>query len=130
MNRTIAFLFAAALSSAPALAADDCTAVRAAYKAGGQKKLHMEITGQITLDEMSAIHKAKTADTCKLLRSETYKGQAALVYLEHVTGPAGTSDETVWVSKKTGFMLHQEVSTEISGRGKGRIKVDVRNEVK
>lgn len=122
-----AVLLCAAL---PASAADDCAKVRAAYKAGGQKQLHMEVSGKVTTQDMSMIHRNKITDTCKLLRSEKYKGEDAFVYLEHVSGVAGTADETIWVSKATGFMLHQDVRTRIQGRGDGHITVDVKNETK
>jgi hypothetical protein len=58
-------------------------------------------------------------ETCKYLRDETVAGEPANVYSDVFTSKSGTADGTVWISKKDGWTLKQEVDVDLGAQGKG-----------
>jgi hypothetical protein len=53
--------------------------------------------------------------SCRYLRDETVRGEAAAVYSEHSESDAGTSDATTWISKRRGLLLKRESDVELVG---------------
>jgi hypothetical protein len=104
-------------------AKDACAPVRAAY----QKMLtesnssNAKNAGAVNV---SAAYDAITTEpghkeTCKYLRDETVAGEPANVYSDVFTSKSGTADGTVWISKKDGWTLKQEVDVDLGAQGKG-----------
>ena len=58
-------------------------------------------------------------ETCKYLRDETLGGESVNVYSDVFTSKSGTADGTVWISKKDGWTLKQEVDVDLGALGKG-----------
>ena len=58
-------------------------------------------------------------ETCKYLRDEAADGEAAVVYSDNFTGKAAKTEGQIWVSKKTGLVLRQEVDVDLGAKGKG-----------
>jgi hypothetical protein len=104
-------------------AKDACAPVRAAY----QKMLkesnssNAKNAGAVNI---SAAYDAITTEpghkeTCKYLRDETVAGEPANVYSDVFTSKSGTADGTVWISKKDGWTLKQEVDVDLGAQGMG-----------
>ena len=58
-------------------------------------------------------------ETCKDLRDEAVDGEAAVVYSDNFTGKAAKTEGQIWISKKTGLVLRQEVDVDLGAKGKG-----------
>ena len=58
-------------------------------------------------------------ETCAYLRDEAVDGEAAAVYSDNFTGKAAKTEGQIWISKKTGLVLRQEVDVDLGAKGKG-----------
>jgi hypothetical protein len=56
--------------------------------------------------------------TCKLLGSDSVKGEAAILYSIHREYGEVTEDEQMWVSKSTGLLLRAEEDVDNRGNKK------------
>jgi hypothetical protein len=72
---------------------------------------------------MSQIHMHATDKTCKFVREDSVNGEAVSVYTQHLTAPAGSTDEEVWISKKSNRILREEIDGDITGQGKGHLSM-------
>jgi len=52
---------------------------------------------------------------CSLLRDETIAGEATAVYMAHNTSELSTSDTRIWISKRSGLPLKDEVDLGSDG---------------
>jgi len=101
---------------------DACAPVRAAY----QKMLKESNSSNATNAGMNVTEayekitsEAGHTEACKYLRDETLNGEAANVYSDVFTSKSGTANGTVWISKKNGWTLKQEVDVDLGAAGKG-----------
>jgi hypothetical protein len=58
-------------------------------------------------------------ETCKYLRDEVVDSEAAAVYSDNFIGKAAKTEGQIWISKKTGLVLRQEVDVDLGAKGKG-----------
>jgi hypothetical protein len=54
--------------------------------------------------------------SCAYLRDEAVGGEAAAVYRTHGVTEAGTTDATLWMSKRTGLPLKNEMDMDVGGK--------------
>jgi hypothetical protein len=80
-------------------------------------------TGVKIVPYMSKIHMNAKDKSCKFVREDSVNGEAVSVYTEHLTAPEGTTDEDVWISKKSNRILREEIDGDITGQGKGHLSM-------
>jgi hypothetical protein len=68
--------------------------------------------------------------TCSYLRDEAVGGEPASVYAERYASKAGTTNAQIWISKKSGHLLREELDGEVPGKGKGHDSVRFTDPVK
>jgi hypothetical protein len=104
-------------------AKDACAPVRAAYqkmlKESNSSNAKNAGTVNVTAAYDAITSEAGHKETCKYLRDETVAGEPANVYSDVFTSKSGTADGTVWISKKDGWTLKQEVDVDLGAQGKG-----------
>ena len=116
--------FASIAVGAPQDAAKDaCAPVHAAYQKMLKESNSSNATNTGALN-VSAAYDTITSEpghkeTCKYLRDETVGGESVNVYSDVFTSKSGTANGTVWISKKDGWMLKQEVDVDMAALGKG-----------
>ena len=106
-----------------AQAADSCAPVHAAYNKMFQLKGSSNIKNSGTMNVTEALGEITAQDyeeTCKYARDESLNGEAASVYSDNFTSKAGDATGVVWISKKTGATLRQDVEVDMRAKGKGR----------
>jgi hypothetical protein len=52
---------------------------------------------------------------CRLVRSDSAKGQPATLYSLHSENPHAKEDVQIWISKKTGLPLREEADIDLTG---------------
>ena len=102
---------------------DACAPVHAAYQKMLKESNSSNAKNAGTVN-VAAAYDAITSEaghkeTCKYLRDETLAGEAANVYSDAFTSKSGTANGTVWISKKNGWTLKQEVDVDMGAQGKG-----------
>jgi hypothetical protein len=74
----------------------------------------------LTVEQMRAQQEENQRDaksmSCAYLRDEAVGGEAAAVYRTHGVTEAGTTDATLWMSKRTGLPLKDEVDLDAGGK--------------
>jgi hypothetical protein len=65
--------------------------------------------------------------SCHYVRDESANGQSAAVYSAHSESEHAKDDSQIWLSKRTGLILRQEIDLD-TGRAGGTIHVSVRYE--
>jgi hypothetical protein len=108
-------------------AKDACAPVRAAYQKMLKESTSSNAKNAGTVN-VSAAYDAITSEpghkeTCKYLRDETLSGESVNVYSDAFASKSGTTDGTVWISKKDGWTLKQEVDVDLGAQGKGHQSV-------
>jgi hypothetical protein len=108
-------------------AKDACAPVRAAYQKMLKESTSSNAKNAGTVN-VSAAYDAITSEpghkeTCKYLRDETLAGESVNVYSDAFASKSGTTDGTVWISKKDGWTLKQEVDVDLGAQGKGHQSV-------
>jgi hypothetical protein len=117
----LATSFAAAQYQAPP--PDPCAPVHAAYN----KMLSTPHKNVETNSGAVNVTKALGAitsdgsfdDTCKYLRDESTGGEPTAVYSEIFKSRAGEANGVMWVSKRTGIVLRQDVDVDMGAQSKG-----------
>jgi hypothetical protein len=104
-------------------AKDACAPVRAAYQKMLKESNSSNAKNAGTVN-VTAAYDAITSEpghkeTCKYLRDETLSGESVNVYSDVFASKSGTADGTVWISKKDGWTLKQEVDVDLGAQGKG-----------
>src|SRR4029077_3533681 len=56
---------------------------------------------------------------CKFLRDDSVNGEAAAVHLRAYRSEAGNVDELMWISKKSGKILRNDLDADLGTKGKG-----------
>jgi hypothetical protein len=109
---------------APAMAAGGpCDAVHAAYNKmfAGSPKMVTKNSGAVdvtkALGEITG--SGSYREDCKFLRDESLDGEPSAVYSEGFKSKAGNSNGMVWISKRTGATLRQDVDVDLGSKGKG-----------
>jgi hypothetical protein len=72
---------------------------------------------------MSKIHMHQTGKTCKFVRDDSLNGEAVSIYTQHLVAPEGSTDEEIWISKKSDRILREEIEGNITGQGKGHLSM-------
>jgi hypothetical protein len=113
-----------AFGPTPAMeAGGPCDAVHAAYNKmfSASPKMVEKNSGAVDVTKaMGAITGSGSyRETCKFLRDESLDGERAAVYSEGFKSKAGNTDGMVWISKRTGATLRQEVDVDLGSKGKG-----------
>jgi hypothetical protein len=102
---------------------DSCNAVRAAYKATFAAGVHTSIanSGAVNVTEAQGdiTSDGRYQQSCQYLRDESVNGEPASVYSSTMKAKAGVADAKVWISKKAGLVLQQEVDVDMGAKGKG-----------
>lgn len=100
-----------------------CDAVHAAYNKmfGASPKMITKNSGVVDVTKaMGEITgRGSYQETCKFLRDESLDGEPAAVYGEGFKSRVGNTDGKVWISKRTGATLRQEVDVDLGSKGKG-----------
>jgi hypothetical protein len=108
-------------SASPSDAA--CDAVHAAYNKMFRASPRMITKNSGAVNVTKAIGEITGSgsyqETCKFLRDEPLDGEPAAVYSEGFTSKAGNTNGIVWISKRTGATLRQEVDVDLGSKGKG-----------
>jgi hypothetical protein len=106
-----------------ARATDSCDAVHAAYNKMFQTSPKMVTKDSGTVNVTKALAEITGSgsyqEICKYLRDEPLDGEPAAVYSEGFKSKVGSSDGKVWISKKTGATLRQEIDVDLGSKGKG-----------
>jgi hypothetical protein len=55
--------------------------------------------------------------SCKALREEAVDGEAATVYSSHSESEESVSDSLLWISKRSGRPLREELDLDVGGKG-------------
>ncbi len=124
-RRLVTFLFAAMSLAVPvaAFADSSCRAVSAAYQKMLDTATSQNAKNSGTVNVTKALDTIITSghydETCKLLREESISGEAAQVYSDEFKSKAGQAHGTVWISKKSGATLRQDVDADMGATGKG-----------
>ncbi len=61
--------------------------------------------------QQQAMHRASAKDTCRYLRDEPENGEMAALYRAHSETSQGTMDMQIWISKKTGLILRNDIDS-------------------
>lgn len=104
-------------------AADSCAPVHAAYNKMFQLNGISNIKNSGTVDVTKALGEITAQDyeeACKYTRDESLNGEAASVYSDDFTSKTGNATGLVWISKKTGATLRQDMEVDMGAKGKGR----------
>jgi hypothetical protein len=72
---------------------------------------------------MAKIHMHAQDKTCKFVREDSVDGEAVSVYSQHLAAPEGSTDEEIWVSKKSNRILREEIEGDITGSGRGHLSM-------
>jgi hypothetical protein len=56
---------------------------------------------------------------CAYVRDEPIKGAPASVYSQRYESSAGITNAQIWISKKTGLLLREELDGDLGPKGKG-----------
>ena len=56
---------------------------------------------------------------CAYVRDEPFKGEPASVYSQRYESSAGITNAQIWISKKTGLLLREELDGDLGPKGKG-----------
>lgn len=120
----VTFLFAAMSLAVPvaAFADDSCQAVHAAYRKMFSTATSQNAKNSGTVNVTKAFETITSGgydESCKLLREENMNGEAAQVYSDEFKSKAGQAHGTVWISKKSGATLRQDVDVDMGATGKG-----------
>jgi hypothetical protein len=83
----------------------------------GGKWLRSPITVPQMQRHQADTQRSLTVHTCRHLRDEAVKGEAAAVYSEHTESRGGRSDSTTWISKSRSLILKQETDRTAFGPG-------------
>ncbi len=79
------------------------------------------VKSPISPQEMAEQQKKNQAEaksvTCRALRDETVDGEPAAVYSSHSESDGTTSDAVVWISKKSGLLLKEELDLDVGDVG-------------
>jgi hypothetical protein len=86
----------------------------------GGNGVQMKITGYSFARDTPKIY-SMGAHTCSYLRDEAVDGEPAAVYRKQYKAGTGSTDATIWISKKSGRLLREEQDGNIPGKGKGHI---------
>ena len=117
------FLWAALSATVPFAAfADSCDPVHDAYQKMNSTATSQNAknSGQVNVTKaLGTITSGGYDETCKLLREESLNGEAAQVYNDEFKSKAGQAHGTVWISKKSGATLRQDVDVDMGTSGKG-----------
>ena len=97
-----------------------CESIRAANVRTGSDGVHMSVSGYAFAKDTPKIY-ALGDQTCTHLRDEVIDNQPAAVYREQYRAATGSTDATIWISKKSGRLLREEQDGDIKGRGEGHI---------
>ena len=120
-----AFVLSSALflcSGISAQAANTCAPVHDAYNKMFELKGVSNIKNSGTVNVTQAFGDITSdlyQETCKYVRDELLNGEATSVYSDNFTGKAGNTTGLVWISKKTGATLRQDVDADMGAKGKG-----------
>ena len=109
-------------SPAVAPADDGCMAVHAAYQKMNSTATSQNVknSGKANVtNALGAITSGDYEETCKLLRAENMNGEPAQVYSDEFKSKAGQAHGTVWISKKSGATLRQDVDVDMGAAGQG-----------
>jgi|HubBroStandDraft_6_1064221.scaffolds.fasta_scaffold2103001_1 hypothetical protein len=102
---------------------DACAAVHSAYREMFSASNHNQTTNSgaanVTQAYATITGEAGYKESCKYLRDETLAGESAAVYSDIFTAKSGTATGTVWISKKAGYTLRQDVDVDMGAKGKG-----------
>jgi hypothetical protein len=102
---------------------DACAPVQAAYLKTTSESNSSKATNTGGLNVAEAYDKITSEpghkETCKYLRDEAASGEDANVYNDVFASKSGTTNGTVWISKKDGWVLKREVDVTMNGVGKG-----------
>lgn len=55
--------------------------------------------------------------TCRLVRDESVNGESAALYSLHSESENGKEDAQMWISKRTGLPLREEMDMDVGGSG-------------
>jgi hypothetical protein len=120
----LAGLFAGLGFSQGALADDDaCNAIDAAntksYSSGVSVNTKINKTGVDFAKITPKIYSQYTKLICVYVRDEVSSGEPAALYTQRYEAPAGITSAQIWISKKTGLLLREELDGDLGPRGKG-----------
>jgi|ERR1700722_1128844 hypothetical protein len=103
--------------------ANPCDAVHSAYQKMFSASNNSRATNSGAVNVTQAYGKitseAGHKESCKYLRDESLAGEPAAVYSEIFTATSGTATGTIWISKKAGYTLRQDVDVDMGAKGKG-----------
>jgi hypothetical protein len=105
--------------------ADDaaCNAIDIAnsksYSSGVSTNTKINKTGVDFAKETPKIYSTYTKLTCEHVRDEVSNGEPASLYTQRYEAPAGTTSAQIWISKKTGLLLREELDGDLGPKGKG-----------
>ena len=87
-------------------------------RAGGAWKKSPIPLSFMVKQETENIKNAK-AQTCQVLRSDTYKGDKVTVYRTHIVNESNTEDGLIFVSTSLGLPVRSEMAEEVGAGGPG-----------
>ena len=105
-----------------AVADDSCLAVHAAYQKMNSSATSQNAKNSGKVDVTKALGTITSGDcdeTCKLLREENMNGEQAQVYSDEFKSKTGKAHGTVWISRKSGATLRQDVDVDMGAAGTG-----------
>lgn len=74
-----------------------------------------ETPGEILQQEQENRKNGKA--TCRLVRDESVNGEPAALYSLHSESENGKEDAQMWISKRTGLPLREEMDMDVGGSG-------------
>ena len=89
-------------------------------------KTYVQVNGKwrvspTTQKDMEDLRKKTEAEslvniTCRVVRDEAVKGEAATLYSSHQQTPEETTDSQIWISKSRGVPLKLEMDMDVGGK--------------
>jgi hypothetical protein len=117
--------FCAALAISHAALADDaaCNAIDAAnaksYSSGVSANTKITKTGVDFAKATPKIYSQYTKLICVHIQDEDSNGEPASLYTQQYESPAGNTTAKIWISRKTGLLLREELDGDLGPKGKG-----------
>jgi hypothetical protein len=120
----IGAICAAATLSQASLADDAaCNAIEAAntksYSGGVSANTKINKTGVDFAKDTPKIYGNYTKLICTYMRDELSKGELASLYTQRYESTVGITNAQIWISKKTGLLLREELDGDLGPKGKG-----------
>jgi hypothetical protein len=115
----------AAIALSQQVLADDaaCQTIAAAnsksFASGASMNSKITKTGVDFIKATPQIYGFYTKLTCAYIRDESLNGESVSVYSQRYEAAAGTTNAQIWISKKTGLLLREEMDGDLGPKGKG-----------